>query len=88
MDIIALVLALFGIAMAAASRSKIKILEKRISLIRRHVKFSDMEMLSTETKELIGKATRDECIQAISEELGISQEDAEFLMETIESESN
>ena len=87
MDVIAFIFALVAFVTAAASASKVKVLEKQIALIRRHVKFSDIDMLSPETKALIGQAEKKEIIAAIRQELGISNEDAEALIQRIEGEA-
>ena len=87
MDVIALILAFFAFATAAACGSKIKVLEKRIALIKGYVNFSDIDMLSSETKRLIGQADKEVVIKAIRKELEISQKDAEILIENIQSEN-
>lgn len=84
MEVIAFMIAAFVFAKAVGNESKIKVLERQLSFLKQHVQLTDIDLLSPETKGMVGQLPRSEIIKAIRKEVSVTREEAEALIDEME----
>lgn len=84
MEVIAFMIAAFVFAKAVGNESKIKVLERQLSFLKQHLQLTDIDLLSPETKGMVGQLPRSEIIKAIRKEVSVTREEAEALIDEME----
>ena len=89
MDIgIVVFVVMFALGLSVACVARVRALERHVAVLKRHMKITDMDLLSPETRSMIGHAEVKQIRKAIIKELSITEEAADDLIEKINGEND